>query len=476
MLKVVQEVVVDVINTNAAMPIKKAVFGSPKADNSSESDVCSPKNVNRSDHGVLCESDCLGASEHDEQLFVKGGLSKGNRGLSAGLDGLSFGGAFRSLFHPVVILVLLAFLLIQTLSSAQAAVLPQDRSDAMYHSYQGGGMSIDGPSILLRKQIGNKVSVSANYYVDTISGASIDVLATASPYEEERTEHGVGVDFLHNKTLMNLQFTTSSENDFEARSVHFGVSQDFFGDLTTLSLGYSKGWDEVGKRGDENFLEEADRQQFQLGITQVLTKSLIMGLTVENISDQGYLNNPYRSVRFLDQNAERGFRFETEVYPNTRTSNAVSLTANYYLPYRASLYGEARAFSDTWGIDASSYKLGYVHTFGDDWILDFHVRQYSQDKADFYQDLFARSEEFNFRARDKEMSTFSNIALGFSLSYEFQFSPSAWVKKSTLNYEIDHVRFKYDDFRDVLADAAVGEEPLYEFSANITRIFVSIWY
>lgn len=385
---------------------------------------------------------------------------------------LKLGNPLRSTARFVMSLAMM----LGVMTTANAAVLPQDRSDAMYHSYQGGGMSIDGPSILLRKKIGNKVSVSANYYVDSISGASIDVLATASPYEEERTENSVGLDFLHNKTLMNLQYTTSSENDFEARSVHFGLSQDFFGDLTTLSLGYSKGWDEVGKRGDENFLEEADRQQYQLGLTQVITKNLIMGLTVENISDQGYLNNPYRSVRFLDPNSERGFRFETEVYPNTRTSNAVSLTANYYLPYRASVYGEARAFSDTWGIDATSFKLGYVHTFGDDWILDFRVRQYSQDKADFYQDLFNRSEEFNFRARDKEMSTFSNIAIGFSLTYEFQFSPSAWIKKSTLNYEIDHMRFSYDDFRDVLADAPVGEEPLFEFSANVTRVYVSIWY
>ncbi|GAB5379074.1 MAG: hypothetical protein Alis3KO_10620 [Aliiglaciecola sp.] len=377
----------------------------------------------------------------------------------------------RSLIILICIQVLLMFAV-----SAMAAVLPQERADVMYHSYEGDGMSIDGPSVLVRKQFGNKVSVSANYYVDTISGASIDVLATASPYEEERTEHSVGVDFLHNKTLMNLNFTSSSENDFEARSVHFGISQDFFGDLTTLSMGYSKGWDEVGKRGDENFLEEAERQQFQLGLTQVLTKNMIMGLTFENISDEGYLNNPYRAVRFVDPTAERGFRFETEVYPNTRTSNAAAINLNYYLPYRASVYGEARIFSDTWGIDATSYKLGYIHTFGDNWLLDLRVRVYEQDSADFYQDLFARSAEFNFRARDKEMSTFSNVSLGLSLTYEHKFSQSSWIKKVTANYELDHLRFQYDDFRNVLADAPVGEEPLFEFSANVTRIFVSAWY
>jgi hypothetical protein len=381
--------------------------------------------------------------------------------------------AIRKLVGRLVFaIIILSFVVWQ----AYAAVLPQDRSDAMYHSYQGGGMSIDGPSILLRKKMGNHVSVSANYYVDTISGASIDVLATASPYEEERTENSVGLDFLHGKTLMSLNYTTSSENDFEAESMHFGVSQDFFGDLTTLSLGYSKGNDEVGKTGDETFLELASRQNYSLGLTQVITKNMIVGLSVENISDQGYLNNPYRSVRFLDAEAARGYRFETEVYPNTRRSNAAAISANYYLPYRASIYAEAKVFSDSWGIDANTFKLGYIHTFTDDWIVEVRARHYEQDKADFYQDLFTRSAEFNVRARDKEMSTFNNLSLGFSVTYEFQFSAANFFKKSTLNLDIDHVNYAYDDFRNVLFDTPVGEEPLYQFSANVTRLYVSIFY
>ena len=70
-----------------------------------------------------------------------------------------------------------------------SAVLPEDRADAMYHSFEGGGVKIDGPSVLVRKSFLNKFSVSANYYVDNVSSASIDVLATASRYTEQRKEH-----------------------------------------------------------------------------------------------------------------------------------------------------------------------------------------------------------------------------------------------------------------------------------------------
>ena len=374
----------------------------------------------------------------------------------------------------------LVSLLLVIAMNAQAAVLPQDRSDAMYHSYQGDGVTIDGPSILLRKKIGNKVSVSANYYVDTVSGASIDVRANASPYREERTETSVSTDFLHNKTLMTVSYTNSSENDFEANSVYLGLTQDFFGDLSTLSMSYSKGWDEVGKTGDESFSEEADRQKFSVGLTQVATKHLILGINFENISDQGFLNNPYRSVRILDDSSERGFRFAPEVYPNTRTSNAVSLNANYYLPYRASIYADVRRYEDTWGIEAMNYKLGYIHTFGEDWILDVFIRHYSQEKADFYQDMFGRADEFNFMARDKELSTYSNLAAGISLSYEWRFSQTATIKKSSFHIEYDRIQFDYDNFRDATAalpeGGAPGQEPLFSFGANVLRIYASIYY
>jgi hypothetical protein len=74
------------------------------------------------------------------------------------------------------------------------------------------------------------------------------------------------------------------------------------------------------------------------------------------------------------------------------------------------------------------------------------------------------------------MSTFKNLSIGLSVTYEYQFSQSSWVSKATLNYELDHLRFEYADFRNVLADAPVGDEPLFQFSANVTRIFASFWY
>ena len=113
------------------------------------------------------------------------------------------------------------------------------------------------------------------------------------------------------------------------------MSQDLFGDLTTVSFGFSQGWDEVRKNGDNAFEETVDRRNYRFGLQQIVTPRLMAGLNYEVITDEGFLNNPYRSVRYLDDTSARGFSFQPELYPHTRTSNAIAVNARYYLPYRA---------------------------------------------------------------------------------------------------------------------------------------------
>jgi len=371
---------------------------------------------------------------------------------------------------------LLAVLLAPLAWPAAAAVLPDDRADVLYHRYEGGGVTIDGPSLLVRKKVAENYSVSANYYVDMVSSASIDVLTTASPYEETRKQGSLAVDALNGKTQYTLSFTNSDENDYTANTASFDVSQALFGELTTLSMGFSRGWDEVRKRGDSEFEEPVDRRSYRVGLSQIVTPKLMLGLAYETITDEGFLNNPYRSVRYLDAENPAGFAFQPEVYPSTRTSNAVAFNARYFLPYRAVAFAEYRWFTDTWGIDANNVRVGYTHPIGERWVLEGGYRWYDQSSADFYSDLFPRRDAQNFLARDKELSTFTSHMLSVGASYEFGSSRWSFLKRSTVNVFYDRVRFDYDDFRDILSGGAPGTEPLYGFDANVYRVFVSAWF
>ncbi len=123
-----------------------------------------------------------------------------------------------------------------TFGVSHAGVLPDDRADVLYHLYDGGGVEIDGPYVLVRKKAGKSLSFVGNYYVDMISSASIDVVTTASPYTEERTQWSLGMDYLRGNTTMRVNYTESVESDYDAKSYALSVSQEMFGDLTTLTL------------------------------------------------------------------------------------------------------------------------------------------------------------------------------------------------------------------------------------------------
>ncbi|MBM0107411.1 DUF3570 domain-containing protein [Steroidobacter sp. S1-65] len=391
-----------------------------------------------------------------------------------------------SLFAKFSMRVLSAAAVFALPVGAVAAVLPDDRADALYHRYEGGGVTIQGPSVLVRKKMAEKYAVSANYYQDMITSASIDVeVSGASEYKEERDQYSLGFEYLRGKTTYNLGYTNSEENDYEANTASFGLSQDLFGDLTTITMGFSRGSDKVRNSTDPSFEEDIDRWSYRVGVSQILTKSLISSLNFEVITDEGFLNNPYRSYRYVNPTDPRLFVLEQEIYPRTRTSNAAALNARYFLPYRAAVYGGYRFFTDTWGIRADTFELGYIHPIQPQWTLEARVRYYQQDNADFYSDLFDRVNQQNFLARDKELSTFNSVAFRIGASYEFAQSGWRFVKRGSLNLFYDRIEFKYDDFRDARFSRLpssdpnfrpAGSEPLYEFGANVIQAFVSIWF
>jgi hypothetical protein len=358
----------------------------------------------------------------------------------------------------------------------QAAVLEADKADVLYHSYDGGGMKIDGPALLLRKKVNESVAISAFYYVDTISSASVDVLSTASPYSEERQEGSLGVEYLHDKTVLSLTIGKSDEDDYIAQSLSFNISHDTFGDLTNVNLGVSYGDNDVMRNGDENFLEKSKQYRIRTGINQILTRNLTAGINIEGVIDEGYLNKPYRTVSYRDPSLAAGFGSQAEVYPNTRNSFAVKLSTSYYLPYRAALFGQSRYFSDSWDIEAHEFEISYRHPFGESLLVEVKYRTYQQTQANFYSDLFSHRDAQNFLARDKELSDFDDVTIGIGLTYKIpkQYFFKGVNSEATLQW--DHINFDYHNFRDRTVDAPLGEEPLYGFNANVIRAFMSVYF
>jgi hypothetical protein len=383
---------------------------------------------------------------------------------------------------------------------ALAGVLPDDRTDALYHRYEGGGITVQGPSILIQKKITDNFAVNANWYQDYISSASIDVKLSASPYKEKRTQKSAGFEYLHGKSTYSAGLINSVEPDYKSNTTYYSISQDMFGDLTTVTMTFKRGWDKVYKdtknaqgvivnvsdfggtdrNGNPISFKDADHRGYDVGLSQILTRNLIATFNYEVLTDEGYLQSPYREILYLSPGQGLGWTKGEQVYPNTRTSNAASVEAKYYLWYRAAVTGQYRYFSDTWGIRAHTAELGYTHPWKK-LIFDGSFRFYTQTAASFYSDLFPRVNFQNFEARDRELAAFNSYTIGAGASYDFPIPRNKWINRSTISLHFDHLLIDYKDYRNALLIGTnpaytAGNEPLYKLNANILQLFASLYF
>jgi hypothetical protein len=382
---------------------------------------------------------------------------------------------------------LAAITLVALAQSAFAGVLPDDRADVFLSQYSGGGMDITGYSTLVQKKITENLGVEADYFIDKVSGASVDVLSNASVIKDERHQKTVNVEYIRNKTTYSLGFTQSTERDYISNTPHFQISQDMFGDLTTVTLGFGSTRNKIGENNGTALVPNvawvgtSQTHSYSLGLSQIITRNLIGGVTVDVITDAGDLANPYRFIRFRDAaDPPKFYSLGTQIYPETRTSTAVEGRAKYYLPYRAAATVSYRYFRDTWGITSQTVEFDYTHPIRNIWIIEGRVRMYQQGHADFYSDLFSQANAQNFMARDKELAAQKNVTVGAKATYAFL--PEGWkfFKRGTATLDISRMQIKYSDFRDIKdfgpPGYTAGEEPLYQFDATIGQFYISMFF
>ncbi|HMC15685.1 MAG TPA: DUF3570 domain-containing protein [Albitalea sp.] len=339
---------------------------------------------------------------------------------------------------------------------AKAVDLPEERAEALVHIYDGGGVKASGPALLVRKTMAERVSVQASYYLDMVSNASIDVVTTASPYKEKRSEYGFGLDYAYRDSLITLATASSREPDYTANSVSLDISQETFGGMTTVALGFTRGSDKVLKHGSPDFADSVKHWQYRVGVTQVLTPLWIASANFEALSDDGYLGSPYRVARVFGAAVP-------ERNPRTRSARAVKFRVNGDIGSRSAVHADYRYFWDTWGIKAHTTELGYSRYFGQAWLADAFVRFYSQKHALFYSDNAPT--ETLYVSRNRQLSTFSDVSLGGKLSYKLRQVPGQYELKANGSFE--YVRFRYSDFTDVRTGAPYG------YGASVLQLYLT---
>jgi hypothetical protein len=370
-------------------------------------------------------------------------------GRRAGARGLPFTAAARLLGGLGALL---------PAAHAAAAELPEDRADLMYHRYDGGGVEAWGPALLVRKSLLDKVSLFASYYADIVSNASIDVITTASPYDETRKEYGIGLDYAVRDSLITLAATHSDEPDYVADAISLDVTQEAFAGMTSVSLGYTYGADDVGRKG-EGFFDRARHWRYRFGVTQILTPRWLASANFEVVSDDGFLGSPYRAARVFGAAVP-------ERLPRTRSSRAFKVRAIGEVAPAWVARGEYRYFWDNWDITAHTFDLGVSHRIGERWLVDGYLRGYRQEGALFYSDN--ASAETLYITRNRQLSTYNTVAVGTKATWTWMRVPGRYEVR--LNGALEYGKTDYDDFTDVRTGS------LYSYNATVLQLFVSATY
>jgi hypothetical protein len=341
------------------------------------------------------------------------------------------------------------------LGHARATDLPGDSAEAMFHYYNGGGVVADGPALLVRKSLSDNFSLTGSYYIDSVTNASIDVVTTASRYKETRKEYDVGFDYVYRDSKITFSTTDSREPDYIAKSNGLDITQETFGGLTTVNIGFTRGEDDVYKHGDPLFQAFASHWQYRAGVSQILTPHWIMSLNGEVVSDEGYLASPYRVARVFGA-------FVPENDPTTRSSRAADVKLVGDLGHRDAIHFDVRHFWDNWAIKANNFEVGYSRYFGENWLGDVSTRYYKQSKALFYSD--DATADTLYISRNRQLSDFDDVSIGGKISYTLKKEATYTVK---LNASWQLIDYRYNDFTDLQTGS------LYSMRANVVQLYAS---
>lgn len=339
---------------------------------------------------------------------------------------------------------------------ARAVDLPTDRAELLYHQYNGGGVKATGPALLVRKRMLDQVAVTGTYYVDAVSNASIDVVTAASPFTERRTEVGLNADYVWRNAQITVSTSSSREPDYTSRRLGLDVAQEVFGGMSTVSMGFTRGTDEVFKHKEPTFAAQARNWQYRLGASLILTPRWLTSINAEAQADEGFLGSPYRvAYVFGAAVAER--------VPTTRTGRAIKWRLVGDLGHRDAMQLGLRYARDTWGIQGTTLDLAYSRYLSDALLADVSVRYHRQQHAIFYSNN--AEADTRYVSRNRQLSSFRDTSIGAKLAYTIKKVPGQY--DVTLNGAIERVQYRFAEFTDI----RTGQ--LYRYDANVMQVFLS---
>jgi hypothetical protein len=198
-------------------------------------------------------------------------------------------------------------------------------------------------------------------------------------------------------TLVSTDATAhwSQETDYASVGAGLKTSVDVLDRLVTVTVGggynrdrvFPTGGTAVGLSPDTAPRRPGDNPKDVVtglvGLSRVVSRRWLVGVTASRSRESGYLTDPYKVVSLVDPATQLPVAQVTEKRPDVRLREDVLGSSVYHLDHDI-LYVNYRYYWDDWGVHSHTLDLKLRHDLSEESWLQPHVRVYGQTPASFF--------------------------------------------------------------------------------------------
>jgi len=364
------------------------------------------------------------------------------------------------------------------LASLAQAIWPararaEDHVDYRYEFYgeENGRIEVNTHSVFFEKKLTDSLAAKGELVYDGISGAT----PTGAPpppgttqvvmkqLTEIRRAGNLGVDWHTGRHTLTPQVAYSDESDYTSVGISLNDAIEFNQKNTTLRLGVAHSFDQVLDNSSPREYRDKDSTDGLIGVSQLLSPRTIFTADFTYGASRGYLNDPYKVIRF--DGYLPGTFTQPEVRPDERDRQVLLLTlTQFFTPVNASLEASYRFHHDSYEIVSHTLGLTWYQKLGERVVISPLFRFYEQSDAFFYYPSLPGYEDDpgvpEFRSADYRLSHLYTLTYGVTITARV----TDW-----LSLDAGYQRYDMHGLDSQTSSSAYPE-------ANIFNIGLRVWF
>jgi hypothetical protein len=293
--------------------------------------------------------------------------------------------------------------------------------------------------------------------ITATTGATRPTRRRNEPFEKNRGQVIVGGEQGLGQTwTVAANYYRSQEVDYVSSAAVGTISKELNDKNTTVTVRGQYNSDRVGKLLESGDVTNSKKYVFTgaLAVSQILSPTTVMDITYDVVYMKGFLSDPYRQVKVIDDAG--GTVIVDELHPAKRTRHAGSMRLSQFVPsIKASVIANYRYYGDTWSVKSHTGELKLNKYIFGDLVFGADYRYYTQTGAWFFHDRYVGSgfTAGAYRTADYKLKPFSSNNFGLSLTFMLRALGHASADLDFLeNSSIEIMYFRYFNTLDFTAD------------------------